>query len=619
MAKKKSRIKGISDTFVWVILLFVFVGLGGYGVVNFSRGVTHIGQVGDTPISVTRYFAELNRALTDPQSGQAIPVSMARQFGVDREVLGNLVNEVSAEHAASELGLSVGDVNVAEAIKADASFAGLSQSFDRAVYVDRIKRWGYTEAEYEAEVRAELARQLLERAVMAGSVLPEDYSQEIYNFIGERRAFTWAKVTAEQLDAPVAAPTDDQIKAWYDANPADFTLPETKRIEYVVLKPEDVAGSIPPDEDKLRAFYESRIDEYVVPERRLVERLIFSSSEAADAAMAELTSGAKTFDDLVEARNLTLDDVDLGEQTLESLGPAGEAIFALTEPGVAGPVDNDLGAAIYRMNAILAPSEITFDEVKADLQQEYAIDQARVQIRGQMEAVDDELAAGATLAEVAESENLEHGQIDFVPGMGEGMAAYKAFADAAAEVTADSYPTVQALDDGGLFALSLVEIIPPTLQPLEDVRAQVIDAWTADATLKAVTALAEAKISALKAGETAEVLGLTLIAEDPVQRDHFFEDLPEGAVAEVFKLGADEMTHVESVSGAPVSVILQVTEILPPDPDDAELLARKVAFEENARQGLELDLLQSWNAALQRQATVQVDQTTIDAVLNQYN
>ena len=618
MAKKKSRVRGASDTFVWIILLFVFVGLGGYGVVNFSRGVTQIGQVGDTPITVNRYFAELNRALTDPQSGQAIPIALARQFGVDREVLGTVINEVSAEDAAGDLGLSAGDLNVAAAITRDPRFAGLSQSFDRAVYVDRLRRWGYTEAEYEAEVRAELARQLLERAVMAGAVLPETYTQEIYNYIGERRAFTWAKVTPAQLEAPIGAPTDAQIQEWYEANPEAFTLPETKRIEYIALKPEDVAASIPPDDEKLRAFYDSRINDYVVPERRLVERLIYSSREAADAAMAELVAGTKTFDDLVEARNLTLDDVDLGEQTRESLGPAADAVFSLTEPGVAGPVDNDLGAAIYRMNAILAASEITFDEVKADLQQEYAMDQARVQIRGQIETIEDELAAGATLAELAEAENLEHGQIDFVPGLGEGMAAYQSFAEAAEEVTLDTYPSVELLDDGGLFALDLVEIVPPTLQPLDAVRDEVIAAWTDDATRKAVAALAEAKIAALKAGESAETLGLTLIAEEPIQRDHFFEDFPEGAIAELFKLEPDAMTHVDAETGEPMSLILHVTEILPPDPEDAELIARKVSFEETARQGLELDILQTWNAALQRNATVQIDQTTIDAVLNQY-
>ncbi|MEO8531902.1 MAG: peptidylprolyl isomerase, partial [Deltaproteobacteria bacterium] len=336
MAKSKSRIKSMSDTFVWIILILVFVGLGGYGALNFSRGVTSVGEVGTTSISFTRYLAELNSevAALGRQFNQAIPISMARQFGVDKQVLQNLIGEVAGENEAKTLGISAGDVSVATAVQADPSFAGLSGKFDIAAYRDELTRRGYSVTDYENQIRAGLARGILQSAIVGGVKMPSIFAETAYNYAGERRTYTWAKVTPAQLETPVPAPTDAEIQAWYDAHPADFTAPEIKKIDFVALKPEDVAKSMTVDDEQLKAFYQERIADYVVPERRLVERLIFTSRDAADAAMAEIVAGTKTFDDYVTARGLTLDDVDLGEQSKEQLGAAGDAVFALTEPGI---------------------------------------------------------------------------------------------------------------------------------------------------------------------------------------------------------------------------------------------------------------------------------------------
>ena len=621
MAKSKSGVKKLSDTFVWVILLLIFVGLGGYGAFNFSRGVTTVGEVGETPISVTRYITDLNAevAALGRQFNQSIPISMARQFGVDKQVLQNLVGEVAAENEAHALGVSVGDEAVAAAVRADPQFGGISGTFDVNVYRDVLKRRGYTVTDYEDEVRASLARGILQSAIVGGVAMPAAYADSAYNYAGERRAYSWAKVTTAQLETPVPAPTDADIQAWYDAHPADFTAPEIKRINYIALKPDEVAKTIPVDEEKLRQFYQDRITDYVVPERRLVERLIFADRAAADAAMAEIAAGTKTFDDFVTARGLTLDDVDLGEQTKDQLGAAGEAVFALTEPGIAGPVDIDLGAAIFRMNAILVSSETPFEEARADLQQEYALASARTQIKGQIEAIDNDLAAGMPLAEVAESQNMEHGQIDYVAGEGEGMVAYQDFAKAADAVTAEDFAAVRTLDDGGVFALELEEIIPPTLKPLAEVRDQVVTAWTLDTTRKAVADRAAALIARLASGEAGDSLGVTFIAEDPITREHFVEDFPANAITELFKMENGTTAQVDATEGDPMSLILTLTDVLPPDPNDASLNDGKVAFAQQGDQQFQTDILRAWAAAVQGKAGVRVDQATLDAILNQYN
>src|SRR5690606_37477557 len=132
------------------------------------------------------------------------------------------------------------------------------------------------------------------------------------------------------------------------------------------------------------AAYEERIDQYRQPERRIVGRLVFPSMEEAQAARKRLDSGDITFDELVAERGLTVDDIDLGEVTREDLGQAADAVFALEAPGIAGPVQTDLGPALISMNAILEAVDIPFEQAREDLRAEAALDRANRMIDDRM-------------------------------------------------------------------------------------------------------------------------------------------------------------------------------------------------------------------------------------------
>ncbi|NCM98254.1 MAG: peptidyl-prolyl cis-trans isomerase, partial [Rhodobacterales bacterium] len=103
----------------------------------------------------------------------------------------------------------------------------------------------------------------------------------------------------------------------------------------------------------------------------------------------------------VAGRGLTLADIDLGDVSQSDLGAAGEPVFALTGPGVVGPLQSDLGPALYRMNAILAAQETSFDQARDQLVVEFQLDAARRAIGDRAEAINDALAGGATLEDLA--------------------------------------------------------------------------------------------------------------------------------------------------------------------------------------------------------------------------
>ncbi|EYD77901.1 Peptidyl-prolyl cis-trans isomerase ppiD [Rubellimicrobium mesophilum DSM 19309] len=107
-------------------------------------------------------------------------------------------------------------------------------------------------------------------------------------------------------------PTEEELRAYYDAHPDQFTAPEVRQVSYAWLTPEMIQGKMTVDDQEVRALYDERIGQFVQEERRLVERLVYPSEEEAQAAKARLDSGAASFEDLVAERGLQLSDIDLG-------------------------------------------------------------------------------------------------------------------------------------------------------------------------------------------------------------------------------------------------------------------------------------------------------------------
>lgn len=599
---------------VWIILGLLIVGLAGFGATNFGGSVRSIGRVGDTPIDIARYGRAINdelRALS-AQTGQPVSFSQAQQFGLDRAVLRNVVDQVSLENEAARIGVSVGDARVGTYLRDIPAFQGLDGGFDRQGYAFALEQAGMSAAEFESQLRAEIARSLVAGAVAAGTPAPPVYVDTLVTYIAERRDVTWATLTPEALDAPLPDPTEAQLRDQYEATPEAYTTPEIREITYAWITPDRMVDRIDIGEDALRELYDERIDTYVLPERRLVERLVYPDAEAARAARARLDAGEASFEDLVADRGLDLADIDLGDVARDDLSDAAaEAVFALEEPGVTGPVETPLGPALFRMNGILAAQETPFEEARDELRRELGLDRARRAIAAEIEAIDDLLAAGATLEEVAEETALELGTIEWSETAEGGIAGYEAFRTAAATAEQGDFPEVLELEDGGIFALRVDAVRPPELQPLDAVRDAVASDWRQEALRAALAQRAETLAGRLAAGESFEDLGLDASAQDGVTRESFVQGVPSGFLQRLFALDTGE-TGV--VTGPASAVILRLDGIAPPDPADTALAERRAAIRTRAAQSLGQDILSAYTQAVQQAAGIELDQSAINAV-----
>ena len=336
-----------------------------------------------------------------------------------------------------------------------------------------------------------------------------------------------------------------------------------------------------------------------------------AAAAAAEAAIARIESGDSSFEAEVTDRGLALPDVDMGDVTRGDLGDAADAVFAAEVDTVVGPFASDLGPAIYRVNGVLPAQETSFEEAQPILREQLVQDRARRVIDSLITDIDDLLAGGATLEELAQETEMVLGQIDWTPQSDSEIAGYDNFRDLAGTVSAEDFPEVAELGDGGIFALRLNAVNPPSPQPLDEVRDQVAADWTRTETETRLLAQAEALAGELAEGKTFAGLGLAPTTVTGQTRSGQLPNLPGNALEALFALDTPGTLTLPHQGRA---IIFRLDEITPPDFESEENQVILSALEQQVGASLAADMFEALARDIQSRVGISIDQQALNAV-----
>jgi len=601
-----SNSKPMTRIFSWILLGFLFLGLAGFGAANLGGSVQSIGAVGDRDIPVTTYARALQNELraTEAQFGQQLSMQQAQAFGITNRVLSRVVIETALDSEAERIALSVDDAAVAKDLNNIQAFKGPDGQFSRENYRFSLKNAGYSETEFEESVRTESARTILQAAIIAGNAMPSTAIDTVLDYLTETRNITLTTLTADDLPQTIADPDLAALETYYKDNIATYTLPERKQITYAILTPDMVLDQVDLSDDALRAAYDARRDEFNQPERRLVERLVFLDADQARAKLAEINAGTTDFETVVADRGLSLADIDIGDVTMSELGEASAGVFAANLDQVVGPFDTDLGPALFRVNGILVADVVTFDEARDQLFDELATESARRMIDAKSTEIDDAMAAGATLEDLEKEFGMRVDVVMYHDGTDAEVAGYPNFRAVASAVQDGDFPTVEPLNDGGIFSVRLDGIEPPAPMPLDEVMDQVSADWRTAQTRAALEAFAN------------DAIASGAVAGSPTSlRDLKRTDVGAVATAEIlaaaFELSVGDKTVLMQNDNA---VIVQLDAINKGDRDSDDTKALRANIEQQFGASLADDLFNVFATQIQQSAGISLNQQAINAV-----
>ena len=558
---------------VLLALLVLSFAVWGISDVFTNRAATVVATVGEKEVTTEEFATALSNDIQSLQrrAQRVISISEARQLGRDQIVLARLSTRKALNAEAEALGLSAPPAAIRKAIESAPVFQGPDGTFNRFSYETTLRQEGLTTEEYEDGVRQDLARNAMLQAVGAGTSAPRALAEALHRHRNEQRILDY--ILLSKSDAPdPGEPTDEQIAAFHEdeANAARFSAPAYRALSWVALTPESMAASIDVEEDRIVETYNARIGEFTLPETRTLDQLLFDDEEAARDAKQRIDDGT-AFARIVEERGANKEDVSLGTVLRGELpSDLDEAAFGTAEPGVVGPVKTTFGWTLLDIRGVRAETVTPLEEVKDAIRRDLAMMEARETILDESIAMDDEIAGGATLEEIADRTAAVYAKTDAIDSTGrdaegkavEDLPAIPGFLNAAFEGTEGTEPVLVEADGGGYYALSVDGLTPATLRPLDDVKDDVVAAWKDAQRTDALAELAKDIRARLEEGTT-----LAAVASEqekdvqtsrPIRRSDESAPLTQQIVESLFRVGTGAVIAGEAEGGYLIGTLKEV-------------------------------------------------------------
>ena len=378
---------------------------------GWGRGA--LAKIGSQEIRVEDYQRAFQNEINQisQQAGRRITTEQAHAAGLDNRVLAQLIAWSAVETHAKELGLSLSDASLAEAMKNDPAFKGPDGKFNRLAFENVIDRLGLSEQGFLQLRRRDELREQLTSALINGVAVPDSMLELVNNWRNETRIAEHFTIDAEKA-VKVPEPDEAKIKAAYESNKQAFMAPEFRKLALLVLSVDQLKKSVNVPDAEVQAAYDASQKDYNTPERRRVQQIAFKDKASAEAAKKAI-AGGKSFADAAKEAGAKDSDIDLGLISKDRLidPKIADAAFSLAKDTVSDPVEGRFATVLLRVSDIQPAVNRTFADVKDQVKDKVATTKAEAQLQAQLDQVEDHRSAGKSLKDIGGEMKLQFFEI----------------------------------------------------------------------------------------------------------------------------------------------------------------------------------------------------------------
>lgn len=367
---------------VGIAVLFALQwGPGSRGCDSFSKVKEDVAaSVNGKPITLQ----EFNRSYANylgymRMQGQAIPDQLAKQLGMPKQVLEQLVNTELLAQAAEKTGLTASDAELREIIVKNPDFQK-DGKFDVARYREVLRDYyRRTDVDYETDLRRRLAAQKMMSLVEAAANVSADEVKARFYKDGNKANVRYVRFSPVMFAGSAPAPSQDEgaafakahaaeVADYYNANRLTYQQPERVHARHILFK---VARDAPKEQQ----------DEAREKAENLKKQL---------AAGKDFAQAAKEFSEDTGSKE---SGGDLGFNERGSWVPEfSQVAFSLAKGEVSQPVQTQFGFHLIKVEDKKAPESRELAQVEKEigaqlLSRQKAKDSARAEAEKALAAV----------------------------------------------------------------------------------------------------------------------------------------------------------------------------------------------------------------------------------------
>jgi peptidyl-prolyl cis-trans isomerase D len=518
-----------------------------------------VAKIGDESVSVQDVRQQLN------QIEQRNPNMKPLEGLYAQQIMKQLVFEKEIEYEAKRLGITVSDQERADRIRQyvptafnGGTFVGMER------YSAEVQaRFQLTVPVFEELLRQGLLEEKFRKLVTDGiSVGPAELQDE-FRYKNEKVKLDYALIKPEDLEGKIA-PDEAEIRAAYEKNKSKYQVPERRVARYLLVDVNQIRQNLQVSDDMLRLQYQANIQQYQVLNRVHVQHIVFMTvGKTTDAEVEEVKKKAEDvlqqvkkggkFEDLAKkySEDATKDKGgDIGWIVQGQALPEYEkAAFSMPAGSVSDLIRTQIGFYIIKVVEKETAHTKPFEEVKDSLRAPLLLNQADKLASDTA----DKLSAAIrqsnkiSLDDLAKEYHLTVNETR--PISATDPLLELANSQEAKEAIFRLKPQELSLPvrtDRGYVVLSVKSVQPAHPGSLEEVRDRVIAELKHEKSAELAKNKAEELIKRVKAGEkfdaAARALGLEAKTSDPIARDGSIPGAASGKqVGAAFSLRAGDV------------------------------------------------------------------------------
>jgi len=529
--------------FLLIIPAFVLVGVDGFR--RISAEGDAVATVGSHSITQSEWDAahkaevDRLRASVPNLDAKLLDSPQARYVTLER-----LVRERVLTEAVQDAHLNTSDARLARELQQSPTIASLRRP-DGTIDIERYRQLaasqGLTTDGFEARVRSQLSERQVEAGLTSTAFSPAVLSEVSLNAFYERREVQISRFNPADYASKVS-PSDAEIEAFYQANPALFQTPESASIEYVVLDLDAVKKSIVLNEQDLKSYYEQNVGRLSGKEERRASHILINAPkdmpaddrkkarERADALLLQVRKTPDSFADVARKNSQDAGSAPNGGD-LDFFGrgamvkPFEDAAFAMKKGDISDVVESDFGFHIIKVTDIKAPKQRSFEELRPLIEVDLKAQQAQRKFAETAEAFTNGVYEQSdSLKPVAERLKLEvkaatNLQRKAVPGAAGVLTNPKFLAAVFSADSLEKKRNTEAIEVGAnqLAAARIIQYTPASTRPLSEVRASVKDRLVATQSADLAKKDGIDKLAAWKTAAPGSLPASTMVSREGAQ------------------------------------------------------------------------------------------------------
>jgi len=618
----------------WLFAIFLIIPFGLFGIDFYFRNggsIDTVATVGHTRVSANDFDNAMRQQKEQlrQQFRGAFDESLMDTPEMRRSVLDRVVNERLVAVGADKAGLRLSGRALAERIAADPNFQ-VDGKFSKDRYDAIARANNLTPAGLDNKLAEQYGQQQYVGSIVESAFVPRSAVDSFMKLSEQSREVAVVNLSPDAYLAQVKI-GPDEVKAYYDGHPKEFTTPERARVEYIELSADALAAreSVPPEQVKQVYDENVKLGRYGQPEERRASHILIPLPEGADEKATKVAQD-KANDIAARVRKNPASFAEIAKKESQDPGSAAQggdlgffargamvkpfedAVFAAKPNEILGPVRSPFGFHIIRLTDIHPAKVKSFADASPEIEATLRKGNAQRKLADMIETFSNLVyEQSGSLKPAADALKLPVQQSGWIERGGAAQPAL--FQNPKLQAEVFSADTVQnkrntsavEVTPGDYVAARIAEYKPAALKPFDTVKADIETRLRRDAAMKLAQSDGEAKLKALREGKDAGVKFPQPLAVSRQKPGGLYPVVIERA----FRVDSRKLPGFASAETPAGFALIQVSKVIQPEKIDE---AQRKALESQLQQAIAGEQVEAAVASLREKVGVSVKPAAIE-------